>query len=89
MRICYRYTLGSRASDRPPDPEREPEVERLQSAVYRAAAEADFAVAHGGGADAAEGLVWLTVYRKGPLSLARVAESARYRPRSVSERSAS
>ncbi len=50
---------------------------RGDGAVYRAAAEADFAVANGSGADAAEWLVWLSVYRKGPLTLAQVAESTR------------
>ena len=50
---------------------------RGDSAVYRAAAEADFAAANGSGAEAAEWLVWLSVYRKGPLTLAQVAESTR------------
>jgi hypothetical protein len=53
---------------------------RGDGAVYRAAAEADFAVANGSGADAAEWLVWLTVYRRGPLSLSRVAEATRLPP---------
>jgi hypothetical protein len=53
---------------------------RGDGAVYRAAAEADFAVANGGGSDAAEWLVWLTVYRRGPLSLSRVAEATRLPP---------
>jgi hypothetical protein len=50
---------------------------RGDSAVYRAAAEADFALANGSGTDAAEWLVWLSVYRKGPLTLSQVGESTR------------
>jgi len=53
---------------------------RGDGAVYRAAAEADFAVANGSGTDAAEWLVWLSVYRKGPLTLAQVGESTRLPP---------
>lgn len=53
---------------------------RGDSAVYRAAAEADFAAANGSGAEAAEWLVWLSVYRKGPLTLAQVADATRLPP---------
>jgi len=50
---------------------------RGDSAVYRAAAEADFAAANGSAVEAAEWLVWLSVYRKGPLTLAQVAAATR------------
>ena len=50
---------------------------RGDNAVYRAAAEADFAAANGSGSEAAEWLVWLSVYRKGPLTLAQVVEATR------------
>jgi len=53
---------------------------RGDGAIYRAAAEADFAVANGSGSDAAEWLVWLSVYRKAPLTLAQVAEVTRLPP---------
>ena len=53
---------------------------RGDSAVYRAAAEADFAAANGSGTEAAEWLVWLSVYRKGPLTLAQVAAATRLPP---------
>lgn len=46
---------------------------RGDSAVYRAAAEADFAAAQGSRNEAIEWLVWLAVYRKGSASAAEVA----------------
>jgi len=57
---------------------------RGDGAVYRAAAEADFAAANGNRSEAAEWLVWLTVYRKGPCTLAQIAESTRL-PRATCE----
>src|SRR6187402_130919 len=50
---------------------------RGDSAVYRAAAEADFAVAQGSRNEAIEWLVWLAVYRRGASSAADVASSTR------------
>lgn len=50
---------------------------RGDGAVYRAAAEADFAAANGSQSDAAEWLVWLTVYRKESATLAQLAETTR------------
>ncbi|HEY1534606.1 MAG TPA: hypothetical protein VGF76_11320, partial [Polyangiaceae bacterium] len=50
---------------------------RGDGAVYRAAAEADFAAANGSQSEAAEWLVWLTVYRKESATLAELAETTR------------
>ncbi|HSC87245.1 MAG TPA: hypothetical protein VLC09_08250 [Polyangiaceae bacterium] len=48
---------------------------RGDSAIYRAASEADFAL--GAGEDIQSWLVWLAVYRHGPLSLAEVQARSR------------
>ncbi len=48
---------------------------RGDGAVYRAAAEADFAVTHQG--DSAEWLIWLTVYRRGASTLQELADATR------------
>lgn len=50
---------------------------RGDGAVYRAAAEADFAAANGSQSEAAQWLVWLTVYRKESATLAELAEATR------------
>jgi hypothetical protein len=50
---------------------------RGDGAVYRAAAEADFAAANGSQSEAAEWLAWLTVYRKESATLAELAETTR------------
>ena len=50
---------------------------RGDRAVYRAAQEADFLASDDEARAARRWLVWLTVYRKGPVSAAQVAEHAR------------
>lgn len=50
---------------------------RGDSAIYRAAAEADFAAAQGSRNEAIEWLVWLAVYRKGGASAAEIASVTR------------
>jgi hypothetical protein len=53
---------------------------RGETATYRAADEADFAVDDESRVEAREYLVWLTVYRQGPLDLERAASLARIDP---------
>jgi hypothetical protein len=50
---------------------------RGDRAVYRAAHEADFRAAESDGSEALRSVVWLAVYRKGPLTLEAVSEQTR------------
>ncbi len=53
---------------------------RGDTAVYRAAGEADFSAAESGGADAGDWLVWLTVYRHGPVTRSQLEQLTRLPP---------
>jgi hypothetical protein len=50
---------------------------RGDRSVYRAATEADFAVADGQGSGVSDWLAWLGVYRKGPATLEQIAQHTR------------